>query len=239
MAKHIVNAMRPYFDKHPIYLEPFVGGGGMLKALPDHVVKIFSDIHPDVVAMWSALSAGWRPPEYVSEDEYMLYRRNPQLLDHNPPLRAFIAFGCSFGGKEWAGYARGYKPNDEVREHSGESYRSVISSINHVRNSFFFHCDYRYWSDIENALIYCDPPYANTTKYQVGGFDRDAFWNQVREWSDNGNTVFVSEFSAPDWADCVWQKDRHVTVNINAYHKKVDKLFLVTNQSVVGQKALL
>ena len=35
----------------------------------------------------------------------------------------------------------------------------------------------------ENSLIYCDPPYNNTTKYKFGDFDSDTFWQWCRDIS--------------------------------------------------------
>ena len=57
----------------------------------------------------------------------------------------------------------------------------------------------------ENSVIYCDPPYENTTKY-VGSFDSSAFWNWCRIKASEGLTVFVSEYNAPDDFECVWSK---------------------------------
>lgn len=48
----------------------------------------------------------------------------------------------------------------------------------------------------EGAVVYCDPPYANTASYDEGSFDSAKFWDFVREKSKT-NKVFVSEYSAP------------------------------------------
>ena len=50
-------------------------------------------------------------------------------------------------------------------------------------------------SILENAVIYCDPPYQNAKEYQFGkGFDYDAFWN----WFKNcPYPVYVSSYKAP------------------------------------------
>ena len=49
----------------------------------------------------------------------------------------------------------------------------------------------------QNAFIYCDPPYAGTTGYNVGDFDSDRFWEWAREVSKQ-NLLAVSEYEAPD-----------------------------------------
>ena len=49
---------------------------------------------------------------------------------------------------------------------------------------------------LKNAFIYCDPPYENTGKYQVGkNFDYLKFWEWVR---DCPYSVYVSSYKAPE-----------------------------------------
>ena len=60
-----------------------------------------------------------------------------------------------------------------------------------------------------NALIYCDPPYSNTTRYnKVLPFDTNAFWIKVREWSIAGHTVVVSERTAPNDFRSIWHQQQ-------------------------------
>ena len=47
------------------------------------------------------------------------------------------------------------------------------------------------------AVIYCDPPYANTTEYKEGDFDSKEFWEWCRKASRN-NHIYISEYNAPD-----------------------------------------
>lgn len=48
----------------------------------------------------------------------------------------------------------------------------------------------------ENSVVYCDPPYKNTTKYYFNKepFDHEFFWNWARACP---HLVFVSEYEAP------------------------------------------
>jgi DNA adenine methylase len=76
-------------------------------------------------------------------------------------------------------------------------------------------------------LIYCDPPYKNTTQYgATGDFDADAFWSVVRRWSMN-NTVFISEYVAPDDFKCVWQHETRLEIRNknNVREPRIEKLF--------------
>ncbi len=48
-----------------------------------------------------------------------------------------------------------------------------------------------------NSLIYCDPPYVNTTGYR-DKIDHDTFWQWCRDKAKEGHTVFISSEIAPD-----------------------------------------
>ena len=61
-----------------------------------------------------------------------------------------------------------------------------------------------------NDVVYCDPPYKNTQKYNSGSFDSDAFW----AWCDKSTTpIFVSEYSAPDGFRAIWTKGKQRLMN--------------------------
>jgi DNA adenine methylase len=91
----------------------------------------------------------------------------------------------------------------------------------------FYHSDYRETAIPygAKAVIYCDPPYESTTRYDVGqAFNHAAFWNTVRRWSEH-HTVLVSEQSAPPDFACIWEGDV-VRTNDNASRfTATEKLF--------------
>lgn len=77
-----------------------------------------------------------------------------------------------------------------------------------------------------NSIIYCDPPYAGTTKYATGAFDHEQFWNWCNDKVAEGHTVFVSEYNAPDDWQCVWEKRVNNTLTKDTGSKQgVEKLF--------------
>ena len=59
------------------------------------------------------------------------------------------------------------------------------------------------YSDFENCLLFLDPPYFQTTSYKTGAFDHPKFWDWCRKMSEK-NSVFISEYQAPDDFECVW-----------------------------------
>lgn len=173
-----------------IYFEPFVGGAWVLQEMGGD--RIASDSNEALITMYSALQKGWLPPEDISESLYAEYKAKQ---DPSDPLTAFIGIGCSFGGKWYGGCARkkGYN-------FAAGGRRALQKQLPLIMDVHFVAQDYRKWLP-ENKLIYCDPPYANTTGYK-DKFDHLTFWDTMREWSEN-NTVVISEYKAPDDFLCV------------------------------------
>jgi DNA adenine methylase len=79
----------------------------------------------------------------------------------------------------------------------------------------------------KNALVYCDPPYANTTQYDATGkFSSEEFWNTMREWSKT-NILFVSEYTAPEDFKCILEINTRTDIRNKAgkMDQRVEKLF--------------
>lgn len=192
--KIAVELINPLVVAGAPYYEPFCGACWVTQ----HVKagwRLCTDANPDLIAMWSALQRGWFPPDTVSEAEYAAAK----LGEGPPELRAFIGFGCSFGGKWFGGYARG----GEGRSYASNARNSLMRKLHGLAGVHFEHADYRRLAPRPGSVIYCDPPYAYTTGYgAVGTFDSSEFWNVVRNWSKTC-TVLVSEYAAPEDFECV------------------------------------
>jgi DNA adenine methylase len=189
---------------------PFCGGLSVeLRLTGRFPFMLLSDLSPDLIAMWSGLSDGWRPPASLSEQEY-----NALKSAEPSALRGFAGFGSSFGGKWFAGYGRTTQPerNGGSTTVAEQSARTVVKDINLLsRSDATFRCgDYR---DLalsiphpSRVVVYADPPYAGTLGYAaVGEFDSDEFWRTADQWVSLGFQVFVSEERAPDHWRSVWR----------------------------------
>lgn len=94
-----------------------------------------------------------------------------------------------------------------------------------------FHSSYEN-IECKDCLIYCDPPYQGTTSYKTGTIDHSKFWEWCRMKSKN-NLVFVSEYSAPEDFECVWEgelKTNFASQRSEATHNATEKLFRIRNQ---------
>ena len=184
------------------YVEPFVGGGAVLASVArdfEHILA--ADAHVDLIAMYQAIQDGsFTPPETVTEEEYRDLKASAPS-----PLRTFAAFGASFGGKEWGGYARARTDKGVTRASTAAETRRNLARYakagmfdEHVvfRGSSVF--DLELPEDLSGTVIYCDPPYGNTTGYKTGRFDTTKAWELYRAWSGRGAHVYVSEYAGPE-----------------------------------------
>ena len=179
---------------------------------------IANDKNWELIEMYKALQNGWIPPENVSEQDY----ENAKTID-DAKLKAFIAIGCSYSGKWFGGYARGKKGRNYARN----AKNSLAKKFDTIGNVKFISKSYNE-IECENSLIYCDPPYNNTTKYKFGDFDSDTFWQWCRDISKKGNIVIVSEYNAPNDFECIWEKETKTDIRTKANGKeiRIEKLFI-------------
>lgn len=70
-------------------------------------------------------------------------------------------------------------------------------SLQRLEKVIFTSKSYKEVEIIEDAIIYCDPPYKWTATYAEWWFDHDKFWEYIRKISKT-NKVFVSEYTAPN-----------------------------------------
>ncbi|BAO75407.1 DNA adenine methylase [Winogradskyella sp. PG-2] len=197
-------------DRQPnqAYLEPFAGGMNMIDKVDG--IRIANDQHQELMAMWQALIYdNWDPPELVSEEEYKHIKYNPNKYPKH--LVGYVGFN-SFGGKWFAGYRR---DKEGKRDYWGEHYRNITKQVPKLEGLQLFCKSYLELDIPKNSIIYCDPPYASTTKYRHG-FDHDQFWEWCRQQSKAGHHVFISEYNAPDDFKCIWEKDAKTTFSWHA-----------------------
>lgn len=185
------------------YVEPFLGAASVAELLvPLFPSAILSDAHPDLMMMWRAVvEEGWTPPSTLTEEEYR------RLKTAEPSaLRAFAGFPCSFGGKWFGGYAR---DPGKGRNYADVASRSIQKKAARLAGATLVHANYQDLTfEREDAVVYSDPPYANTTGYRnTGTFDSGEFWATMEQWADAGAEVFVSEYTAPAGWVSVWEQD--------------------------------
>lgn len=200
------------------YVEPFVGGANMIDKVDGN--RIGADYNEYLSEMWKAVSIGWNPPDSFEESEYTNIRKNKEAYDK--ALVAYVGFALSYSGKWFGGWCR---DGAGKRDYVTESYKNACKQFPLLRGVDFRHSSYQNLDIPNNSIIYCDPPYKDTTKYK-DSFDHEPFYDWCRKKHKEGHQVFVSEYQMPEDFVCVWSKEVNSSLTKDTGSKKgVEKLF--------------
>ena len=233
IAKHILPIMLQHRSDGQTWVEPFVGGGNMIEKVTGD--RIGADVNKwaieGLISIRDHVDELPKSNREFTEEDYSRLK-----VSDDYKHKGFAGFAYSFGSKWMGGWRRG-DGHRGSRDFVAEAYRGALRQHDLIQGVEFLVCSYSMLPPLpENSLIYCDPPYKGTTKYAIGSFDHDKFWQWCRDMSKAGHTVFVSEYSAPDDFKCIWSMDNIVSgLTVNDTQKRnVEKLF-VYGQSAQGR----
>ena len=91
----------------------------------------------------------------------------------------------------------------------------MLKDLQGLMTAEFTNLDYRQVPIPRGAVVYADPPYADTTGYGNEKFDSAEFWSCMRLLATTGYTVFISEQTAPPDFVCIWEKPFTRTLDRN------------------------
>lgn len=231
LSKHLVPIIQSYIDENAKgYIEPFVGGANVIDKIQCSN-KIGYDIHEELIELLKYVAnPNNEIPDIISENEYNNVKNNKEKYDKW--YVGLVGFCSTFGAKYFGGYARSKKD-----KFNGEKSYLALKNLNKQRDNLkdikFQCCDFRELQNINGYVIYCDPPYRNTTSYKTESFPYDEFYNWCRKMSKN-NIVLISEYWMPDDFKCIWEKESKVNFDSNRNakdekNKRVEKLFIIKN----------
>lgn len=135
---------------------------------------------------------------------------------------------ASFRGKFFDGCYSGHdvKGRDYIQESINNIEIQRANIINHHDVIQFTTSDYKDFAIPNNSIIYCDPPYLDTTKYNKQSIDYDEFYDWCRQQTQDGNDVLISEYTAPiDFVD-VFRCSLTNTMGTTNTYKPIEKLFV-------------
>ena len=206
------------------YVEPFAGGMNAICEVQGN--RLANDIHYYLIEMWKELCNGWIPVK-INHNTYHIVRNNREQFE--PHFVGWVGFNCSYSGKWFGGFAGETKTKiGTVRDYQTEAINNVVKQVKKLKGVVFQNKPYYELELPPNSIVYCDPPYEGTTKY-ANDFDHNLFWDWVRNISNQGHTVFVSEYNAPADFECVWQKEAKSSLSANGKiggnKLSVEKLF--------------
>ncbi len=230
-ADSIVSILQAEIDRlgTDTYIEPFCGGCNIIDKIK--CAKRYGyDRSDTLIALLNQAATDFsKLPTEVNRamwDEGKAY-----VKDGKQPITMSLAdvgaveFFASFSN---GGFPRGMAKNTASRNYYNEAYRNLQKQAPLLKD-IIFKCQ-NYWEldpSTSGAVIYCDPPYAGTKTYtyaNVSKMDYEHFWNWIREISKN-NSVFVSEQTAPEDFEVIWQQKAIRTMNKENNFQACEKLF--------------
>ena len=220
IAKYILPIMLKDRKQNQCWVEPFVGGANMIGKVDG--LRIGADFNKYVVQALISIKDNLEelPKNNLefTEEQYKQLREND-----NYKHKGYCSFAFSFGGKFMGGYGKNKKNDDYV----ARAYRMAVKQSINIQDVLFVHSSYDDLEIPNNSIIYCDPPYENTTSYK-DKFEHSKFWQWCREMSKKGHKVFISEYNAPDDFECIWQREVKTILNKNSQDIRFEKLFKYT-----------
>ena len=217
IAKDILPIMLKDRRENQYWVEPFVGGGNMIDKVDG--LRIGADFNKYVIEALTSIKDNLDelPKNNLefTESQYKELRKNDEYKH-----KGYVSFAISFGGKFMGGYSKNNRGDDYV----ARAYRQAIKQSQKLQDLKLINCSYDELDIPANSIIYCDPPYENTTSYK-DKFNHSKFWQWCRDMANKGHKVFISEYSAPDDFECIKEIKTKTVLNKNSQDERIEKLF--------------
>lgn len=229
IAKHILPIILKNRKPNQYYVEPFVGGANMIDKVKG--LRLGGEYNKYIAYMWRALERGWIPPQNIDKGFYE-YCKELSKTDKVDPRQyymiGYVGICCSYSGKWFGGYAGKVQTRKGVRDYQKEAFNNVLKQIPNIKGVDFVYSDYSQLTIPRNSIIYCDPPYKETTGYK-DCFNHEKFYDWCRVKKKEGHNIFVSEYNMPDDFICVWKKGVKSSLSANGRiggsKNSIEKLF--------------
>jgi DNA adenine methylase len=218
ISKYILPTMLASRKPDQWWVEPFVGGGNMIDKVEGK--RIGADADPYVIhallAIRDHLDKLPKNNQEFTEDDYKKLRQ-----DDSYSYKGYAGFTFSYCGKWMGGWSRDCDKNDYVLR----AYKNAVIQSPKLQGVILINTSYENLDLPKNSLIYCDPPYEDTTKYSKT-FKYKNFWDWCRTKGNEGHTVFISEYKAPNDFECLWEKKVYNSLTKDSGSKTgIEKLF--------------
>lgn len=224
-------------DENTVFYDCFGGGMNVVCEIPLKN-KIACDVNKYIISLWNNISSKGLQTLDLPKDAKSFTREmyNDVRCDYinfgnkfDDWYKGYVGTCCSYGGAWFNGYA---SYNEKKREdHISEAYRGLESQVNNFQfldTTKFVCCSYEQIDFDDNCVIFCDPPYMGTKKYE-SDFDHIIFWEWARNMSKKYKRVYITEYEAPSDFQCIWSKEKKDGMG-NKGATKIEKLWtLKTN----------
>lgn len=228
IAKEILPLILSDRKEGQYFVEPFCGGCNVTDKVLGN--RIANDFNRYLIAMFEGLVSGKNYPEKISRELYDDVREcfRSRSDKYDPGFIGWVGFMASYRAKFFGGYSGDSVGNkSRPRYYIPEAIRNVMRQIPKLQGVEFRSGDYKNLQIPDESIIYCDPPYMDTTGYSVG-LNHDEFWQWCRERVYEGHKVYISEYQAPDDFIKIWEAPIQNCLSLNK--KVTEKLFIYKGQ---------
>jgi DNA adenine methylase len=232
IAKHIVPIMLKHSRDGQFFYDCFTGGGNLIENIPTNLKRVGIDINIFAIEALKFIQTNvdLLPKNKTQFNEINYNNAKNDYKNGNHEFKyelGYVGFALSYGGKFFGGWRR---DKEEKRDYVLEAYKNARKQSKKIQDVLFFCYDYKKFKYQPNSIIYCDPPYQNTTKYK-DDFNYNKFWDWCRKQIEHNQLVFVSEYTAPDDFISIWSKELVSSLDKNTGSKKgIENLFVHKTQ---------
>lgn len=216
--------------KKLVFYDVFTGGGNIIAAVPPSAVAGRVAIDKDYFAIEALKFLRDHPDKLyemvkgMTKEKYKEIKEAAKKRDFSkypPGVVGYVGYAMSFGGKWFGGLSLEGKSKDYPKN-------SIKWQAPLLKGVTFINSDYDAYSyKSPPQIIYCDPPYIDTTKYKFS-FDFNKFYNWVREMDERGYYIFISESRMPNDFVSVWSKSIQNALGTRSGREKIrlENLFI-------------
>lgn len=183
--------------------------------------RIAIDNNKYLIALYKEMQKdGFQFPPHPTREDWDKCKDFPEQC--NEWYVGLVSIFTSFFAR---GFCGGYiRDKDNEKKYNGQV-NTAIKDLPKIKDINFISADFNEILKYSNCVIYVDPPYKDTKKYDTAkNFDYGRFWETMRLASEN-NIVFISEMTAPEDFIEVWALDGIRNIG-EAHVKCTEKLFI-------------
>lgn len=228
------------------YLVDCFGGGGSIThcALLSNKYKkvIYNESDYPIYSFFKLIHDDYKQVEEwlkddITKDYYFKH------IEDNTPYSGYLQVIYSFNGLKKSSRLTKIESEDCIRRIKECKNRvKNLKVLQDYKNIDFFNLSY---DEIplpkpDSCILYCDPPYINTSYYTKNSFDFDKFLDWCREKYKQGYKVFISSYDNLDYKDLkiVWQTYKTMGINFTKHSNKLECVYAFDEENINLQQKL-
>lgn len=250
VSKKIVEIIKQNFGSgKPVY-DIFGGGGAitaelLLNGFEVHYNDLDSDI-TDMLARVASQDREWIKTLIVSRNEFLDIRSKTKKTIDDKLKLLVNSFGNNqrsyLYGKKWSDVKynlaveiinkhdvfSGYKQTETYRNAIKQPWLNRLQQLEQLQQLEITNRDYTAFSNVENSVLYLDPPYEDTKNSYKFKFDHQSFYDWCVKMARK-NIVIISSYdiSDPRFEVSFEFNTAHGTLSGGQNIKKCERLFMV------------